>query len=108
MDAGLDHTVSHPLSPPSIHPILLEAFMVRPEGHDYNVASLTFYSVLSMLMFPFRAPQKRQLASISHTYAVRNDVFVMLFSAECCGQQRPTGRATGGRSFPVSAKPSQR
>lgn len=43
--------------------------------------------------------EPRQLLSISHTYVVRNGVFVMLVSTECCGQQCPTGLAIGGRSI---------
>lgn len=51
---------------------------------------------------------ERQLVSISHTYVICNDAFVMLVSAECCGQQCPTGLAMGGRSFPVPAELNQR
>lgn len=46
--------------------------------------------------------------SISHTYVVCNDVFVIPLSAECCGQRSPTGLAIGGQSFPVPAGLSQR
>ncbi len=78
--------------------------MGLPQGplqlsHDYNVAS----KVLSVVSVDVSFEQ-RQLVSISHTYVVCNDVFVMPVSAECCGQQCPTGLAMGGRSFPVPAK----
>lgn len=94
-------------SHPPIHPFHLSAFSASPKGplpltRDNNATSKMLSVVHVEVSF-----RLSQLVSISHTYVVCNDAFVMPVSAECCGQQCPTGLATGGRSLPVPAIPSQ-